>query len=500
MLPMGAFVIGGLMILHFRPQSTETRPPRFYVPSSDKVAINAKVDGSCCSKQKSQYMTLDPNRKYLINSITMKPVFVVGDSSWSLQVQLSDNDIELYLHDRAARGFNAIWVGLADNTYSNSPPHDFYGNVPFNGPDFTNENPAYWTRVDHTMWLASADGITVFASPAFVGYGCKEGYCESYRRTPTEVVNAYGRFLGNRYKEFPNIVWVIGGDADPADSNVQSKLYALAQGIRSADASHLITTENYRGSSSEDIWAEASWLDINGVYMTPNDIPAKANRDYLASKHPLLMFEDWYEGEHSVTELEVRKEGYWAVLSGCTLGRFFGNGSIWNFNWPAQPSPAWKTQLSSAGSVGQARLGSLFRSRQHWKLVPDIDHSVMTAGYDSRSLFRSAKETSRSTAYRQTFRSDNMLSVAARTSDGQTIIAYVPSGSASKIDIDMTKITDSKQKTKCWWFNPRDGSTLLIGIFPAAGTRTFTAPDSSDWVLVVDSQDANLAPPGRGIL
>jgi hypothetical protein len=90
--------------------------------------------------------------------------------------------------------------------------------------------------------------------------------------------------------------------------------------------------------------------------------------------------------------------------------------------------------------------------------------------------------------------------VAARTSDGQTIIAYVPSGSASKIDIDMTKITDSKQKTKCWWFNPRDGSTLLIGIFPAAGTRTFTAPDSSDWVLVVDSQDANLAPPGRGIL
>jgi hypothetical protein len=93
-----------------------------------------------------------------------------------------------------------------------------------------------------------------------------------------------------------------------------------------------------------------------------------------------------------------------------------------------------------------------------------------------------------------------MASVAARTADGQTIIAYVPSGSAASIAIDMSKITDSESKARCWWFNPRDASTRLIGSFPTTGTRKFTPPDENDWVLVIDSLAANLAAPGSADL
>jgi len=452
--------------------------------------------GGSAAVQHGQLMTLDPTARFLIDSRTKKPVFITGDDAFSLQVQLSDPDIQFYLSDRAARGFNAIWMGLADNTYSNHPPKDFYGNAPFDGAAFTNEDPAYWKRVDQTLKWAADRGITVLANPAFVGYGCKEGYCESYRSSSMETLTAYGRFLGDRYKRFPNIIWLIGGDADPRDDNVQSKLCALAKAIKSADPVHLMTTENYRGTSSQDIWTQASWLDLDAMYLEPTDILTKTSAEYQRHRRPMFMLEDWYEGEHSMTELGVRTEGYWAVLSGCTTGRVFGNYALWDFTWTPHTDEPWKKQLDSTGSIGQSFLGKLFRSREHWKLVPDSDHTVMTAGYDSRDFFSSAWESLRSVVRREPYRIGGASSAAARTSDGQTIIAYVPNGNLSVITIDMSKITDPGAKAKGWWFSPGSGSATLIGAFSANGKRSFRPPDSGDWVLVLDSEMANLAAPG----
>ena len=470
-VPVTVFVIGAIwFVVHVRHSSKKDYVNRFQGPLSGNPAPNPRPILSAAN----QLMTLDPSGKFLINSNTNEPVFIQGDSAWSLQVQLSDADIQFYLSDRASRGFNVILVDLADNFYSDHPPQDFYGNVPFNGADFTNENPAYWNRVDQTLAWAAGLGITILADPAFVGYGCKEGYCESYRKSSTDVLIAYGKFLGNRYKGFSNIIWLIGGDADPADVNVQSKLYALANGIKSADTVHLMSTENYRGTSSKDIWLGSPWLNLNALYLQPSGIPAKANADFIAGTYPTLMLEDWYEGEHSITELEVRKEGYWAVLSGCILGRVFGNYALWNFSSRQNTTDPWKSQLGSTGSLGQSWLGKLFRSREHWILAPDIDHSVITAGFGSGST----------------------LSVAARTPDGQTIISYVPGGNAATITVDMSKINDSESRAKCWWFNPRDGSSTLIGNYVSSGTRNFTPPDANDWVLVLDSLGAKLSAPG----
>ena len=488
-------MVASASVIRVRHRPTQVRSALFQVPLGDRTTGESTIGGPAVVPD-GQLMTLDPTRKFLINSRTKKPVFITGDDAWSMHVQLSDSDIQFYLSDRAARGFNAIWVALVDNTYSNHPPKDCYGNVPFNGADFTNENPKYWARVGQTLSWAAAQGITVLASPAFVGYGCKGGYCQSYRNSSTDVLRAYGQFLGDRYKGYPNIIWLIGGDADPADSNVQSKLDALAKGIKSADTVHLMTTENYRGTSSNDVWAGARWLDLDALYLEPTAIPAKTQTDYLAGTYPVFMMEDWYEGEHSMTDLEVRMEGYWAVLSGSTLGRIFGNYAIWHFSWTQVMADPWKSQLNAPGSVGQEWLGKLFRSREHWKLIPDIDHAVMTAGYNPRPIWRSARATLRSFVYGLPIRPTSMLSVAARTSDGRTIIAYVPNGNATTITIDMSKVMDTTSRAICWWFNTRDGSSTLIGTFATSGTQKFTPPDANDWVLVVDSLSANLAAPG----
>jgi Protein of unknown function (DUF4038)/Putative collagen-binding domain of a collagenase len=493
---LSLFCVGCYAIHHLR-QTYRKNALRFQAAAADPLPLGATPDRARLLPAVGQLMTLDPTGRYLMNTISHKPVFITGDDAWSLQVQLSDEDIRHYLDDRASRDFNAIWVGLVDNTYSNHPPKDFYGSVPFNGPDFTNENPVYWARVDQTLQWAASRGITVFASPAFVGYGCEGGYCKSLRNSPLEVVVAYGKFLGNRYRSFPNIVWLIGGDADPEDQNVQQKLYMLAAAIRSVDQIHLITTEGYRGASSINVWSKAPWLDLDAVYSRPEELPAMCSADYRTGTYPVFLFEDWYEGVPQLDDRGIREEGYGAVLSGCVLGRFFGNIAIWNFNSPSESPFPWKEQLNSQGSVGQMWLGRLFRSREYWKLVPDAKHEVLIRGYDSRPWFMVVKESLRSFLYQAAYRMQTGSPAAARTSDGQTVIVYLPKGNASPITIAMDYIQDAGSRAKAWWFNPRDGSTQSLGIFATRGSQEFVAPDTQDWVLVIDSLVADLPAPGQ---
>lgn len=205
-----------------------------------------------------------------------------------------------------------------------------------------------------------------------------------------------------------------------------------------------------------------------------------------------------------MTPLQLRDQGYWAVRSGPYLGNGgFGNSPLWYFNGGTLTQAiglTWQSQLGSAGSTGQMYIGKLSRSHEHWKLVPDVHHAVLTGGYDSRSFFSSVWESARSLMYKVSYRLGSASSVAARTSDGLTIIAYVPNGSAATITIHMSKLTDPGSQANCWWFNPRDGSDTLIGVYPTSGTRKFTPPDTNDWILVIDSLSARFAAPGTADL
>ena len=447
-----------------------------------------------------EFMTLDSTGRFLMNSITDEPVFMTGDSAWSLITQLDNEDVEFYLSHRAEQGFNYIWCAAADNYYQVSPPKDYYGDSPFDGPDFTHEDPHYWAHVDDVLHRAAAHGITVALDPGFVGLSSPGGYLTSYLRTSDDTIRAYGEFLGERYKAVPNLIWALGGDVDPA-TGVVPKLAALASGIRSADKVHLIVGEGQPQHAALDTFGSAPWMDLNWLYFHTTNIPDGVSANYGRSGWPPpFLGESWYENDHSMSALQLREQGYWAVLSGAFLGNGgFGNSPLWYFGaGPAVHAgePTWKSQLNSEGSLDQMYLGRLFRSREHWKLVPDLNHTVMTAGYDSRSALSSTWERLLVVAHREGYRLGSESAVAARTADGQTIIAYIPAGNASTVAMAMDRISDPGSLAMCWWFNPRSGASYLIGTFPARETRRFTPPDRNDWVLVIDSRHANLSRPG----
>jgi hypothetical protein len=442
-------------------------------------------------------MALSEDKTYLVNTITRKPVFITGEQAYSLAINLASNsDIEYYLCTRQSMGFNLIWVGAVDQSYLVNPPASALGQVPFigypdgNGKAFTNMNEAYFAHLDYVIQRAAAHGFTVLLNAAFVGSGptwCSEetGWCRQLQTASGGDLTAYGVYLGSRYKSYPNLIWMMGGDCDLADYPIfKTKMDAIANGIKSEDSVHLMTIETLPpNGASQDGMSESNWIDLNFLYQDAPGMAAKANANYLRGDSlPMFLGEDNLENE-IVGDLVERTEGYQAVLGGAHLGFVFGNCVIWSFGayYPyckIQPGQTWQNRLTSTGSIGRQYLGRLMRSREHWKMVPDVNHAVIIAGYGS----------------------GDTITVTSRTSDGQTIIAYIPNGNATTLTVVMDQIISSSHMAKSWWFNPSSGAATLIGTFSSFGTKTLTPPDASDWVLVIDDADANLPAPGSADL
>jgi len=81
---------------------------------------------------------------------------------------------------------------------------------------------------------------------------------------------------------------------------------------------------------------------------------------------------------------------------------------------------------------------------------------------------------------------------AARSADGGTVMAYLPT--TRTITIEMGKVSGTL--AAAWWFNPRTGQATSGGKFATTGKKQFTPPADGDWVLVLDDAGRNLSAPG----
>ena len=420
-------------------------------------------------------LKLTTDKTYLVDQDN-RPFFINGDSAWSLVVNTTQAEAAQYLQDRAAKGYNAIIVNLIDRAFGENVPNNLAGDPPFTTPnDFTTPGTAYWNRVDWVLNEAAANGIVVFAHPLYLGYQCgAEGWCQAAKNSSVAAMRAYGEFLGQRYANQPNIVWVIGGDANPVAEGVESQVMAMVNGIKIYDSVHLMTAHNDGQSAIGPAWADDSWIDLNTIYTYSYTHQVTLDEYNRADTRPIYLQETGYEREHSATDLEVRRQGWWAVLSGAQLGHFFGNCPIWGFDnvlgYCSAPSGGWQGQLNSTSSNQLSYVGKLFASRAFYLLIPDQTSSVMTNGVQSGAT----------------------KATTARATDGSSVIAYIPT--SRLVRIDMTKVAGSQGHA--WWFNPRDAGTVDLGTFDNTGSRDFTPPDANDWVLVIDNASLSLPAPG----
>ena len=312
-----------------------------------------------------------------------------------------------------------------------------------------------------------------------------------------ENAEIYGKFLGNRYKNSQNIIWILGGDR-PIETEIQRQIITqLAKGLRQADGgTHLISFHPSGGSGSSQYFQNDAWLDFNmrqnghslsyteRYHLTADDyklIPTKPviDAEPLYEDHPINFNPD--QNGHSISS-DVRKPLYWDLFSGA-CGHTYGHHSVWQFFTPDRapinrPLMPWYEAINQPGAAQMVYGRLLIESRPILTRIPD--NSI---------IITSDVPTSVPGAGAYQF-------VATRDIEGSYAMVYVPVGRKFSVHLDVIKGND----VVAWWYNPRNGKATQIGKFTNKGIKSFVSPDPGenlDWILVLDDASKGYDQPGK---
>ena len=440
--------------------------------------------------------------------------FWLGDTAWKL-VSLKPVDVDHYLQNRLSKGFNVIQFNATawgKSSYSGQPPFKGSGN-PWSSAEF---NEPYWEHVDYIVDQAKQRGLYV-AIFAWWGRDADKTFADPYNHN-----YEYGRALGSRYRNKPNVIWVGSGEYHtpnmwnpPLSEQHLSNLIRLVEGIRDGDTgNHLITMHPLSFLSSSEEFHHEEWLDFNMVqtHVMQDYIDHLVYGDWCKKPpKPTINSEPWYEGEEELHErragvLKVaqprqrrfdsawiqRYQAYWSVFFG-GFGYTYGHMNLWMMSdiYELYTYSKWGTQgvlmqsaLDAPGSAHLIHLRTLMESKPIQERIPDPSLiSLNTRG------------------------SDATLSPNLRcaTRDANGLWAFVYSTRGESMRVIMSRLADGK--ADAFWYNPRSGQwnyerndheikqPFKTGI--PAGTDApdsyFSPPgeraDGNDWVLVLEVEE-----------
>jgi Protein of unknown function (DUF4038)/Putative collagen-binding domain of a collagenase len=463
------------------------------------------------------------NGRYLVDSSNV-PFLIIGDAPHSILANLNNEDATRYLTNRGSNGFNALWIELLCDSYTGgagtegSPNYgrDVNGNNPFTSTlpggyyDLTTPNPAYWSHVDYIVQTAAANGLQCVFTPLDQG-----GWTQTSLRNGTNRCYQYGQFLGNRYKNSPNIIWNLGNDFQNwATQQNDAVILAIADGIESVDTNHLMTIElNFMVSESQDDPNWISRITANAVYTyypTYDETLAAYNKPNIM---PVLFLEEHYEysnvGGEFGTPNVLRRQDYWSLTSGALAGHMYGNYYTWTFtsgwhflrtrgvrqyfknffssrNWYNLSTwtfaSGWQSHLQTTGTRELMYFKNFFSSRKWYNLIPDQSHTLLIAGYGTYTPGGNV--------------SDSDYATAAKTPDGTLAVVYTPVRHTLTIALN-----NFSSRVTTRWYDPTADTFVAIpgSPFPNSGSHNFTTPGNNsrgdpDWVLLLQAQGGGGTP------
>lgn len=420
-------------------------------------------------------LELSENGQHLVDQAG-RPFLLHGDTAWSLIVQLSPEEIDAYLDDRRDKGFNTILVNLIEHRFADDAPRNRRGDEPFTTPgDLSTPNDKYFAYADEALRKASERGICVLLTPAYLGYGGgDDGWFQKMKAGGRDKLRDYGRYVGRRYRDFSNVIWVMGGDFTPDDADKWT-MDELAAGIREADPNHLMTAHLAPDSPPLEALEGRAWLDLNNAYSYEEALYRATLREHQRQpRRAFFLMESAYEREHDASPARIRRQAYWPLFSGA-CGQLFGNNPMWHFDCPCglfAVDKTWQESLDGVGSREMQRLGEFFRQQPWERLVPDTDHKLLVDGHGEFG----------STGY----------SLAARTLAGDRGLVYVADGAPRSLNLDLSLMCGAVTAA---WFDPTSGKQSPIdgSPFDNHGRRAFTAPTANaagdgDFVLVLAAE------------
>ena len=410
------------------------------------------------------------------------PFFYLGCTAWELFHKLNLEEAEQYLENRREKGFTVIQaVALGELDGLNIPNAN--GDKPFVNNDPAKPVKNYWEHVDRIIKLAGDKGIFIGLLPTW-GDKVDKQWGKGPEIFDTASALTYGKWIGNRYKNSPNIIWILGGDRN-CEGEKAPIWIALAEGIKSVDKNHLMTFHPWGGIKSSACFQNESWLDFNmlqsghGERYIPNHLQIQADYNLIPVK-PCMDGEPCYE-DHPINwnpengwfdDSDVRRAAYLAVFSGA-LGHTYGAHPIWQMKKSSDVSVSsarhnWDEVLDLTGAWDMIHLRRLMLSRPYFSRVPD--NSLVKS--EQASVFNP---------------------VVACKGDGYVFV-YLTANRGTEIDLNRLHA----EKINAWWYCPRSGKVIPIKEPELKGTMYFKVPLAGiDWVLVLDDASREFPMPGQ---
>lgn len=323
-------------------------------------------------------------------------------------------------------------------------------------------------RIDGMIAYANQQGLTVWVLHWWGGKYIKDFSVEKMRR--------FNRYLIARLGAY-NVVWVVAGEYNLDNYGGVGIDYWKDYGayVKSLDPyqkrvmSIHHTPPEWSGGKEAPQWSTGEflhnekWMDFNQFQVghaasRQERIPEISRFEYsLNPPKPFICTEPWIEFMKQETPADMIRFGGWsAVLSGAA-GHTYGAGGVWIAHVPEAPSSVFSYDfdwyykaLDYPGGKGISIMTRFLKAIDWWKLEP------------SQKLIDENK--------------DNFCSAIP----GKEYIIFLRHGGSVKVNLSNGS---EKDKFNIHWFNPRTGIDKSSGNTAGGGSRSFTAPDSFDWVL-----------------
>lgn len=433
-------------------------------------------------------LQVSANKRFL-QTADGKPFFWLGDTAWELFHRLNREEATSYLKNRAEKGFTviqAVVLAELDGLHDPNP----YGEIPLENDDPTKPREAYFQHVDFIVRKAAELNIYIGMLPTWGDKVFKNRWGVGPEIFNAENAKVYGKWIGNRYKNEKNIIWILGGDRNPRDESDLAIWRSMAAGIEEAVGRDraLMTfhpqPNGVQDGGSAKWFHNDEWLDFN-MFQTghcrENNLWDRMDYAYnLKPIKPVLDGEPIYE-DHPVcfnandlgtsSAYDVRKAAWFDIFSGA-FGHTYGCHDIWQMYAPHRtpvngPPRPWYVAVDLPGAAQLKYLRQLIESRPMFDRVPDKTLISDALGANDRI-------------------------VATRGND----YIFVYSAQGKKFTVNTGKI--SGKEIHSYWYNPRNGEVKDEGKTAKKTQQEFTPPTSGyghDWVLMVDDASKNYAAP-----
>lgn len=408
--------------------------------------------------------------RYLVDS-TDSPFLFIGDTHWPLLWHYTFEDVKAIVEDRKQKGFTAIFLSVA--AFSNR--ENAYGNPTFVERQTLTVSEEYFEHADRVLRYLYEEDMAVYAVAL---------WWNQYRRDGDPAsLKEYGRFLGARWKDLPNVIWAIGGDMPFRSIDVES-YEALAWGIRESGAAQLMTWHpnggrpfDSPGHSSAEYFREAGWHQFSSMqgHHTGSRMARRLLEDYnRIPVQPVILMEPWYDWHETRDPVfgfpihqrarNIRISAYQTTIGGGSFGVGYGAWPLW---YHESSEEQWRAALSDRPSTIQIAtyMRQFLEDLPWWTIKPDQEGKIWSKGRGEADSWG--------------------FGVSAFGEDQSLLLVYVPSHRSFELVEDHLP-----RDFSAVWFDPTDGSYTEAAFDHADGLVRFSSPKvnsvgDSDFVLVL---------------